>query len=49
MHFRHILVKIQLKILKQYFDWGAGPPGYTLANFFGANLVRFGQKLSKFG
>jgi len=28
MHFRHILAKIQLKNLKQHFDWGdRGSPG----------------------
>jgi len=27
MHFRHISAKIQLKNLKQHFDWGAGPSG----------------------
>jgi len=37
MHFRHISAKIQLKNLKQHFDWGGrgpgpvGPPGYALA------------------
>jgi len=32
MHFRHISAKIQLKILKQYFDWvGPGPPRPALA------------------
>jgi len=33
MHFRHNSAKIQLKNLKQHFDWGGGPgtPGYNLA------------------
>jgi len=26
MHFRHISAKIQLKNLKQHFDWGAPGP-----------------------
>jgi len=31
MHFRHISAKIQLKNLKQHFDWEARvPPGYAL-------------------
>jgi len=34
MHFKHISAKIQLKNLKQHFDWGSpgslGPPGYAL-------------------
>jgi len=33
MHFRHISAKIQLKNLKQHFDWGASwaPHDYALA------------------
>jgi len=31
MHYRHISAKIQLKNLKQHFNWGAGPLGPPLA------------------
>jgi len=37
MHFRHISAKIQLKNLKQHFDWGGGPLGYALE--FGHDLI----------
>jgi len=34
MHFMHISAKIQLKNLKQHFDWGegGGPPCYALGS-----------------
>jgi len=31
MHFKHISAKIQLKNLKQHFDWGSGPLSRPLA------------------
>jgi len=38
MHFRHISTKIQLKNLKQHFDWGAGFPGLPLVQV-GCNTI----------
>jgi len=42
MHFRHISAKIQLKNLKQHFDWVCPPPppGYALDRHKAYRLVQ---------